>query len=323
MVEGLVRHPLQVDRVMNPESLNIVMRYLRGSGYAFVTPTPMTHARVNSRAKNGRARNLVDAFGWNRPFSRDLLPSGVLQPLQDGKGLTEIEDGLFKSNVRISTVDGHLLVHGSFPTDQSDSVFLGPDTYRFVSALKEEAARLKNVRRAVDIGCGTGAGGIVIAKLFPDANVFLVDINEAALELAEQNAKFSEVKNVSLAKSDLLCDVDGLFDLIIANPPYLLDANKRDYRHGGGEHGEGLSLSIVDTAVERLSSGGTLVLYTGSAIIDGHDPFQERAVDRIPQSGFRASYREIDPDVFGEELDFPAYSTADRIAAVLLTLTRE
>ena len=115
----------------------------------------------------------------------------------------------------------------------------------------------------------------------------------------------------------------GSFDLIVSNPPYLIDGTGRSYRHGGGQLGEGLSLEILRQSLPRLSPGGTFLLYTGSAIVGGLDGFLQAAHDLLIGSKFDWSYKEMDPDVFGEELDLPAYAEADRIAAVVLTVTSE
>jgi methylase of polypeptide subunit release factors len=125
-----------------------------------------------------------------------------------------------------------------------------------------------------------------------------------------------------ITHSDLLRDVAGSFDLIISNPPYLLDEQQRTYRHGGGKHGAGLSLKIFDAALERLAPGGTLLLYTGVAIFDAVDPFLDAIRQQLSDLGWAWSYEEIDPDVFGEELETPHYAQADRIACVALKLTR-
>ena len=87
--------------------------------------------------------------------------------------------------------------------------------------------------------------------------------------------------------------------------------------------GEGLSLEILRQSLPRLSPGGTFLLYTGSAIVGGLDGFSQAAHDLLIGSKFDWSYEEMDPDVFGEELDMPAYAEADRIAAVVLTVTSE
>ena len=109
----------------------------------------------------------------------------------------------------------------------------------------------------------------------------------------------------------------------MANPPYLVDPGARAYRHGGGPLGAGLSLKILQTAGTRLAAGGTLLLYTGAAVIAGEDPFRAAAASVLAGSGLRWTYEEIDPDVFGEELEGGAYAGSDRIAAVLLTAKKE
>ena len=295
---------------------------LEGQGYRFVTPTPLTHARVNARPGNEEARDLRDVFGWSRPFREALLPAGMLDLLQMG-GVLGREGGLCRSLLRVSALEGMLFLHSVFPTTGAYAVFFVPDTYRFGTAITGELrSRREPVRRAVDIGCGAGPGGILVARACPAAEVTLVDINDAALRLARINAAFAGAGKARAVNSNLLQAVEGGFDLIVANPPYLVDPAKRAYRHGGGDLGAGLSLAILDAALERLSPGGTLVLYTGAAVVNGEDPFRSAASARLAGRGEDWTYREMDPDVFGEELESEAYRRADRIAAVVLTVNR-
>jgi hypothetical protein len=79
-------------------------------------------------------------------------------------------------------------------------------------------------------------------------------------------------------------------------------------------------LKIAVQGVSRLASGGRLVLYTGSAIMDGVDLFHETLRSTLAGRDIRLAYEEIDPDVFGEELDHSPYDRADRIAAVGVTI---
>ena len=65
--------------------------------------------------------------------------------------------------------------------------------------------------------------------------------------------------------------------------------------------------------------GGRLVLYTGTPIVRGADPLFDSLQRCLQLYASHFVYEEIDPDVFGEELDRPAYANADRIAAVGLT----
>lgn len=69
--------------------------------------------------------------------------------------------------------------------------------------------------------------------------------------------------------------------------------------------GAGLSLAIVDAALERLEAGGSLLLYTGVAMVEGGDPFLARIRERLASREWDWDYQELDPDVFAEELDSP------------------
>ncbi|EJM17855.1 methyltransferase family protein [Pseudomonas sp. GM21] len=297
-------------------------RRLQADGYRFTTPTPLTHQRVLDRALGRQAQTLRDVFGWSRPFEPGLLLADEQRQLQQA-GVLEESNGHLKSRVRWSSLDDLLFVHSAFPTDAADSVFFGPDTYRFAQLIH---AHLQHnfvpIRRAVDIGCGAGVGAIVIARARREAQVLAVDINPAALRLTAINAALAEVANVSTEASDVLQGVDGHFDLIVANPPYMADPAERAYRHGGGAFGAQLSLRIVEQALNRLAPGGSLVLYTGVAMIDGLDPFLQALTPRLESPMFGWTYRELDPDVFGEELLTPGYQRVERIAVVALIVTR-
>ena len=296
-------------------------RALQESGYRFTTVSPATHARVNARPENEWARSTEDVLGWSRPFRAGVLPARLVELLQAAGALREHGEG-WRSTIRASTLDDALFFHSAYPTTESDAVFFGPDTYRFAAAIERHLADGRPVRRAVDIGCGAGPGAVLVARARPDAEVVAVDINDRALRHTRVNAALARTANVVARRSDLLRDVDGAFDLIVANPPYLLDRDERVYRHGGGGLGEGLSLAIAELAGTRLAPGGTLLLYTGSAICDGVDRFRALVTARLQAAGLEWGYREIDPDVFGEELLEPAYAGADRIAAVLVTARR-
>ncbi len=301
------------------EALRALGGLLRERGYRFVTPTPATHARINARARNERGRSVEDVLGWSRPFGREAIPEQVFVLLQSA-GQLEQADELWRSRIRASTIGGELFFHSAFPTTGADAVFFGPDTYRFCTAIEHQLRTLKGpVKRVADIGCGSGAGGIIIARALPEARVMLGDINEAALRLARINVEISGLQNIEVVESDLLKNMPGEFDMLIANPPYLRDPLQRTYRHGGGELGERLSLDIIEAAIDRLAPGGTLLLYTGSAIREGEDLFGAAAIAKLKEAGVQYEYRELDPDVFGEELEHAPYDQVDRIAVVQLT----
>jgi 23S rRNA G2069 N7-methylase RlmK/C1962 C5-methylase RlmI len=222
--------------------------------------------------------------------------------------------------LRFSTLNGLLFAHSAFPTTEQDAVFFGPDSYRFVRAIEAHAL---TARRVVDIGCGSGVGGIALAKRGVGvAPVVLADVNHEALRLAQANAELAEVE-AHAVHSDILSGVRGEFDLVIANPPYLRDDAQRVYRDGGGEYGEHLALRIVRESIDRLGSmpnGGRLLLYTGAAIVSGDDTFLGAVRSELARPGVRYSYDELDPDIFADDLRQPAYANVERIAAVFLQL---
>lgn len=296
-----------------------MLRWLKDHRYSFTTVTPETHALVLERLGHRPGRTLRDIFGYSRDFSPADVPRALLE-LMEAADVCELEPtGLLKSKLRVSSIGDALFAHSAFPTLEPSAVFFGPDTYRFVRAALANAPRSW---RAVDIGTGSGAGGILLAKQGHAVEVVLADVNERALELAAVNAAANGV-SAEIVRSDVLGSVSGRIDLILANPPYLVDAAARTYRDGGGRHGEALSVRICREALERLAGdgGGTLLLYTGVAIVGGEDAFFEQVRPELTRWRARYCYEELDPDVFGSELREPAYADAERIAAVFLRAT--
>lgn len=289
-------------------------RWLAQQQYRFTTVTPATHQRVNARPRNQRGKSLTDIFGWSRPFAPSALPKQVFEWLSSSEQL-ERDGELCRSRVRFSTLDDALYVHSAFPTEHEDDVFFGPDTYRFSRLLRTLSGRFA---RAIEVGAGTGAGLLTIRRLC--ASLYLTDINPRALRFAAVNAALQDA-TVNLVQSNVLSGVTGAFDLICSNPPYLVDPKKRSYRHGG-ERGIELPVRIVEESLQLLSRRGTLLLYTGAPVVSGQDLFRERLTPIL--RGFNGSvvYEELDPDVFGEELEAEAYGDVERISLVSLRVTR-
>lgn len=71
----------------------------------------------------------------------------------------------------------------------------------------------------IDMGCGYGPIGIVVAKLYPNTKVYLYDVNERAVDLARKNAVMNKVDNVMVTTSFLFEHVNVKADVIITNPP--------------------------------------------------------------------------------------------------------
>ncbi len=291
------------------------MRALLGAldriGYDFTTITPASHAHVAARWR-GLGAGARDLFGWSRAVDPGSVDAAVMEAARAAEVLVERGGGV-ASSVRVSRLYDRLFAHSAWPTEAADSVFLGPDSYRFARFI---AANLDGVgarARVVDIGTGAGVGGIVAADRLVDARLTLTDINARALVMARENAAHAGVP-ADFVRTSGLSDVDGPFDLILANPPFMIDAHARAYRDGGDALGTALALDWSAQAMDRLAAGGRLLLYMGSPIVDGRDRFGAALAAAAARAGCALDYAELDPDVFGEELAREAYAGVERIA---------
>ena len=299
---------------------------LRASGYRFVTPTPATHQRVNARPSNREARSLTDVLGWSRPFRAGVLPPEVEQLLTTAGALVPAGD-LQRSAVRFSTVDAAagapgepegasaIYVHSAFPTTDVDSVFFGPDTYRFIDMLRRVVTP---ARRLVEVCAGSGAAGLTLCGRVDQ--VVLADINHAALRHARINAALAGARAVEVVESNVLAGVAGELDVVIAHPPFMIDPGRRLYRNGGGDLGIDLSVRIVRDALARLEPGGQIVLYTGSPVVNGEHPLRAALEPVLASRRCDHTWEERDPDVFGEELESEEYQHVDRLSVIGLVV---
>ena len=94
----------------------------------------------------------------------------------------------------------------------------------------------------LDLGCGWGALGGVLAKKWADVRFVLTDVNERAAALAERNLKLNGLDNFEVVCGDGFAAVEGTFDWIVTNPPiragkqviYALFAEAKNYLAPGG-----------------------------------------------------------------------------------------
>ena len=298
---------------MDANLLNDLLTALKERDYRFVTITPASHARVVARPDRRVARGIEDVLGWSLPFAREAIEPRLFDLLCRADALETVAGG-YRSRIRVSSLGEDLFLHSAWPTEAADAVFFGPDSYRFADLIAAELGDCTGT--LVDIGTGSGVGAIVAARRCPAARIVMTDINPAALAFAAINARAAGVAATGLLGSDL-SGIAGPIEVALANPPFIVDHGDRAYRHGGAMLGAQVSLDMAKMALARLAPGGRLILYTGTAIVDGQDALRAA----LAQLGGTLRYREIDPDVFGEELESPAYARVDRIALVAAVLT--
>ncbi len=143
-----------------------------------------------------------------------------------------------------------------------------PETEELVYRIVETAKRGAKI---LDIGTGSGAIAITLAKFVKDAEVVAVDISNDALAIAERNAKRLGVK-VDFIEADALGDLSALgeFDIIVSNPPYIPQSDIVDMRKNVVDFEPHTALFVPDddilkfyratakNATKMLREGGSL-----------------------------------------------------------------
>lgn len=86
--------------------------------------------------------------------------------------------------------------------------------------VEEALKHISSDMRVLDVCTGSGCIGVSVAKL-SGAEVVAVDISEAALAMAKKNAAHNGTSNVTFIHSDMFSNVEGTFDVILSNPPYI------------------------------------------------------------------------------------------------------
>jgi len=135
-----------------------------------------------------------------------------------------------------------------------------------------------SVSRILEIGTGSGCIAIALARAFPDCSVVAGDLMADALEVASINVERHDVEDrVTLVQSDLFDQIDGTFDLIVSNPPYVPEREvaelPREYAYEpdialrSGSDGLDSSRRILQDAARYLTADGVLALEVGAGAV--------------------------------------------------------
>ena len=140
--------------------------------------------------------------------------TGVVEALQSGRPVQYVLGKAEFCEMEFEVAEGVLI-----PRPETEEL-----VYRIAETTKRGA-------RILDIGTGSGAIAIALAKFVKDAEVVAVDISPEALKIAEHNAERLGVK-VEFVEADALGDLGalGTFDVIVSNPPYIPQSDIVDMR---------------------------------------------------------------------------------------------
>ena len=148
------------------------------------------------------------------------------------------------------------------------------ETEELVTSIVSENAGRTGLS-VLDIGTGSGAIAVTLAKNLPDASVTALDVSEEALAVASENAETNNV-SVRFLKFDILGEapLPGRYDLMVSNPPYVPERDKAVMHRNVLEHEPELALfvpddrpllfyeAIAEKTATALNPGGRLYLET-------------------------------------------------------------
>jgi release factor glutamine methyltransferase len=186
------------------------------------------------------------------PLRELVRRRGQGEPLQHLLGTVEFGEHIFLSDKR--------------------ALIPRPETEQLVEYLCDLAWPEKP--RLLDVGTGSGVIVLSLAARFPDADLVAVDLSPDALALALENAtRLGASERIQFIQGHLLNQIDGAFDLIVANLPYVsageADRLATEVRHDpavalfGGTTGDELIRELIAAAPGHLRPGGLLALEIG------------------------------------------------------------
>ena len=146
-----------------------------------------------------------------------------------------------------------------------------PETEELVELILSE--NLKNNLRVLDIGTGSGAIALALAKNRPTWTITATDISQDALDLAEENAKENSADLIFI-KSDCFSEISLKYDIIVSNPPYISRSDESEVGlnvlHSepqlalfADEDGLAIYRKIAEEVKDYLTGGGKIYLEIG------------------------------------------------------------
>jgi release factor glutamine methyltransferase len=166
-----------------------------------------------------------------------------------------------------------------------------PETEELVAGIVSENAG-RTVLSVLDIGTGSGAIAVTLAKNLPAASVTALDVSDEALMVAAENAETNNV-SVRFLKFDILGEapLPGRYDLIVSNPPYVPERDRAAMHRNVLEHEPALALfvpddrpllfyeAIAEKSATALNPGGRLYLET-------HEDYHPELKQLLENHGF-------------------------------------
>lgn len=241
---------------------------LKGAAQAWSDPTDRLVA-VRRLADRGALSALVRLFVLGLAVPSDELAAAIAPATPErlcALGLVApAETGCVRAQVRITPYGGLLLAH-----DPELEHELGRDHVGGIGPAARTLACLTVRRpgvRALDLGTGCGLQALLASR--HAATVLATDVNPRALWFAECNATLNGLENVECRQTSLFESIeDERFDLVVANPPFVISPDHELVFRDSGMDGDGMSRAVVTGAAAALAPGGTAHVLCNWALAD-------------------------------------------------------
>ena len=246
--------------------------------------------------KHPSAQRLHDIFHRGRPaprvelerllgahgdehLARDLIERQVLvAPASAGRQ--------YQSRLRATAYGPNIVLSDTphiFEFEQSTFVFCGRCSSRLAEVVGDDLAAMRassaqhrgaGPTRSLDLCTGSGIQAFHVAREFDAATGS--DLNPRAIRFARANAVAYQIANTTFLESDLFARIEGTFDLITANTPFvLLDEGSKAIDGYGGKYGMEVELRLMSELDRFLSPGGTAHIVASSAFVGGRDRLED------------------------------------------------
>ncbi len=188
---------------------------------------------------------LIEAFFGIKRIDLALDPELEI----DGNQIRELDSALgrLKKHEPIQHIIGETEFFGlAFKVDKNVLV-PRPETEELVQWILDDFSSEKKALKILDIGTGSGCIAISLAKNLPQAEISALDVSEAALEIAIQNAKNNKV-NLDIIQQNILQleKLSESYDVIVSNPPYVRELEKKEMHRNVLDYDPPIALYVKD-----------------------------------------------------------------------------
>lgn len=209
---------------------------------------------------------------------------------------------LYFSLLKITPCEGYSFISSIANVTPGEFVYLGWDSLVFAKYLRDSLHK-ESINRCLDLCTGSGIQSVIISPFCKE--IIASDVNPNTPILGRANAYLNGVANIDFIISDLFAKIEGKFDLITINPPYVfLPAPEETTRCGyGGENlGMDITLKIFEQLNEYMTEKGSARMITASPVINGKEILIEAIRKKISKKKLAFKFKKLVSHVVHEQL---------------------